>query len=128
MRQFGEIVLVSELLDPHDRNPKDRPTVVVTPTADIDPTLPLQIVAITTFLPDPLPDDHVLLPFYHPRHPRTGLNKRCAAVCFWLARVEDSRVLRTIGFVPGRQMLEIEVVLARLKDEAVKRDSEPLAA
>jgi mRNA-degrading endonuclease toxin of MazEF toxin-antitoxin module len=114
MREFGQIVLVSDLLDPQGRNPKTRPAVIVTPTAEIDPRLPLQVVAVTTFLPDPLPADHVLLPWQHPRHPRTGLNKRCAAVCTWLARVDEGRVIRHVGIVPGRQLLEIESILARL--------------
>ena len=37
--------------------------VVVTPTADIDAGGSIRVVAITTRLPNPLPDDHVLLPW-----------------------------------------------------------------
>lgn len=113
-RAYGEIVLVSALLDPQGRNPKDRPAVIVTPTGEIDPALAFQVVAVTTLLPDPLPDDHVLLPWQRPRHPRTGLNRRCAAVASWLARVDEARVIRSVGVVPGRQLLEIAAVLDRL--------------
>jgi len=116
-RAYGEIVLISALLDPQGRNPKDRPAIIITPTAEIDPSLPLQVIAVTTFLPDPLPDDHVLLPWQQPRHPRTGLNKRCAAVCSWLARVDESRVIRSVGFVPDRPLVEIAAILARLTGE-----------
>jgi mRNA-degrading endonuclease toxin of MazEF toxin-antitoxin module len=114
MRQFGDIVLVSSLLDPQGRNPKDRPAVIVTPTAEIDPLLPLQVAAVTTFLPSPLPDDHVLLPWQRPRHPKTGLNKRCAAVCSWLARIDEDRIIRHVGIVPGKQRVEIVSILAKL--------------
>jgi mRNA interferase MazF len=117
MRAYGEIVVVSDLLDPQGRNPKDRPCVVVSPTTDIEAGLPLQVVAITTLLPDPLPDDHVLLPWQPPRHPRTGLNKRNAAVCSWLAWVEEDRVIRPVGFVPGKQLLEMARVLERIAAE-----------
>jgi len=118
MRAYGEIILVSALLDPQGGNPKDRPAVIVTPTREIDSTSPLQVVAVTTLLPDPLPDDHVLLPWQLPRHPRTGLNRRCAAVVSWLARVEEARVIRTVGLVPGRQLREIAAILVRLSGES----------
>lgn len=114
MRFYGEIILISALLDPQERNPKDRPCVIVTPNADLDTGLPLQVVAITTFIPDPMPDDHVLLPWQPPHHPKTGLNKRNAAVCSWLARVAEDRVIRSVGFVPGKQLMEIAEILARL--------------
>lgn len=120
--RYGEIVLVSAILDPQGRNPKDRPAVIVTPEDRIDEGQSIEIVAITTLIPDPLPDDHVLLPWHRPKHPRTGLNKRCAAVCSWLAWVDESRVIRSVGFVPGRQLLEIASVLRRLRGESEADD------
>ena len=77
---YGDIIPVAALDDPRGRNPKDRPAVVVTPTDEIDETGSVETVAITTILPDPSTDDHVLLPWQRPDHPRAGLNKRCAAV------------------------------------------------
>ena len=38
------------------------PAVVVTATADIAADKPVRVAAITTRLPKPLPEDHVLLP------------------------------------------------------------------
>jgi hypothetical protein len=59
---------------------KLRPAVIVTPTDQLASGEPIDVVAVTSRLTDPLPDDHVLSP-WHPRgHPRTGLNRRCAAV------------------------------------------------
>jgi hypothetical protein len=79
---------------------KLRPAVVVTPTDRLSPAGPIDIVAITSRLPDPLPDDHVLLP-WHPRgHPRTRLNRRCAAVCTWLGRITEADVQDVAGIVP----------------------------
>ena len=115
---YGDIVIVSDLLDPRGRNPKDRPAVVVTPTDELDAGGPIYIVAITTTLPGVLPDDHVPLPWQRPRHPRTGLNKRNAAVCHWLALIEADRIDRVIGFVPNAELAMIGEALRRLADES----------
>jgi mRNA-degrading endonuclease toxin of MazEF toxin-antitoxin module len=114
MRTHGEIVLVSALLDPQGRNPKDRPCVVISPASEPGEGLPIKVVAITTLIPDPMPDDHVLIPYQRPRHPRTGLNRRAAAVCSWIEWIDEGRVIRPVGFVPARQLLAIAQVLARL--------------
>jgi hypothetical protein len=47
------------MTDPNGVNPKDRPSVVVTPTDEIDPEGPIVVVAISTLLPGPAPDDCV---------------------------------------------------------------------
>lgn len=115
--RYGDIVIVAGLPDPRGRNPKDRPCVVVTPSDQIEEEGPLDVVAITTLLPDPLPSDHVPLPF-HPQHRvRTGLNKPNAAVCSWLAEVEASRIVRAIGHAPNKHLLRIAAVLLSLRGE-----------
>ncbi|HEX8202782.1 MAG TPA: type II toxin-antitoxin system PemK/MazF family toxin [Isosphaeraceae bacterium] len=116
--QYGDIVIVAGLPDPHGRNPKDRPAIVVTPTDELRAGRPIFVVAITTTLTSPLPDDYVRLPWSRPRHPRTGLNSRNAAVCHWLAHVEESKVVRAIGRVPGRELIAIGDALHRLAGEA----------
>ena len=52
MHKFGDIVLVSALLDPQGGNPKDRPCVVVTNPATPLPENRQLVVAISTVLPD----------------------------------------------------------------------------
>jgi hypothetical protein len=86
---------------------KLRPAVIVTPTERLIPGGPFDVVAVTSRLTDPLPDNHVLLP-WHPRgHPRTGLNRRCAAVCTWLAQLVDSDIQDVAGLVPTPVMRSI---------------------
>ncbi|MCI0462065.1 MAG: hypothetical protein L0Z62_34365 [Gemmataceae bacterium] len=58
--QLGSVVW-AELEDTNGFR-KVRPAVVVTATADIAAGKPVRVVAITTRLPNPLPDDHLLLP------------------------------------------------------------------
>ena len=103
--RFGQIVW-AELADANGVR-KLRPAVVVTPDNRITVSGPLEVVAVTSRLPDPLPDDHVLLP-WHPRgHPRTGLNRKCAAVCGWAARIAVGDVRSVAGLVPGPVLLDI---------------------
>jgi hypothetical protein len=109
--RYGDIVLVADFLDPNGVNPKDRPCVVVT-----DPKDPLTVgqhlvVAISTVVPTPLPSGYILLPWYQPHYPVTGLNKRAAAICSWIAEVAEDRILRKLGVVPGPQLIRIAAKL-----------------
>jgi hypothetical protein len=110
---YGSIVIVADMLDPHGRNPKDRPCVVVTRPGDA-PAGHQVVVAISTLLPDPLPDDYVPLPWHRSNHPRTGLNMKNAAIGRWVEVIEDSRIIRTVGIVPGKPLMALAEVLERL--------------
>ena len=108
--QFGRIVWV-EIADRNGIR-KQRPAVIVTPTDRITTTNPLAVVAVTSRVPDELPEDHVLLPWHPQRHPRTGLNRKCAAVCSWLSQITTNDIQDVAGLVPGAELLEI---LAKIK-------------
>ena len=103
--QLGRIVW-AEMVDAH-RIPKLRPVVIVTPSDRITPAAPLDVIAVTSRVPEPLPNDHVLLPWHAHGHPRTGLNRKCAAVCTWVARIRHTDIRDVAGVVPGAVMLEI---------------------
>lgn len=103
--QFGQIVW-AEIADANGVR-KVRPAVVVTPSDRIQTSSPLDVVAVTSHLPQPLPDDRVLLPWDRRGHPRTGLNRKCAAVCSWLARIAASHIQSIAGVVPGPILLDI---------------------
>ena len=105
MLEFGRIVW-AELADANGK-PKLRPAVIVTPTDKITDAGEIEVVAVTSRLPQPLPPDHVLLPWHSQGHPRTRLNRKCAAVCSWLARIHTNSVQSVAGTVPGSIMLEI---------------------
>jgi len=114
---FGDIVIVTDLLDPQGRNPKDRPAVVVTPTDDLEAGRPVFVIAITTTLPERLPAGYIRIPWSRPRHPRTGLDAKNAAVCHWLARVDESRIARKIGRVPTKELAQITSYLQAIDEE-----------
>jgi|SRR4051812_4187328 hypothetical protein len=103
--EFGRIVW-ADLADANGIR-KLRPAVVVTSNDRIAPNRPVELIAITSRLPDPLPDDHVLLPWHAQGHPRTGLNRKCAAVCRWLCRALPEDIKEFAGIVPGKTLLKI---------------------
>ncbi len=102
---FGQIVW-AELADANGIR-KARPAVVITPGSPITAAGPLEVVAVTSWIPQPLPPDHVLLPWHSQGHPRTGLNRKSAAVCGWLARIAPGDIRSVAGVVPGQIMLTI---------------------
>jgi hypothetical protein len=71
---------------------KLRPAVVVTPSDELAQSRLIDVVAVTSRLEDPLPDEYVLLPWHARGHPRTRLNRRCAAVCTWLAQIAEGDI------------------------------------
>jgi mRNA-degrading endonuclease toxin of MazEF toxin-antitoxin module len=108
----GSIVFV-RVLDPRDKNAKIRPVVILTSATELGDADPHLAVAITSTLPQPLPNDHVELPWHAQKHPRTGLTKRSAAVCSWLLEVMGEDVIRIGGRVPDDKLLEILEKTAR---------------
>jgi hypothetical protein len=101
---YGQILLVSDVLDPDGQNPKTRPIVVVTPDVEIAEGGGLFGVAVTGTFPDPLPADAVELPWHRQGHPRTGLNKPAVAVCGWIVPIDSILIVKSKGFVPARQI------------------------
>lgn len=94
---------------------KTRPVVIVTPDDRLSTSGPLEVVAITSQLPQPLPADHVLLPWHAQGHPRTGLIQRCAAVCTWLTRIQRDDIQKVAGIVPGAILHDISKRIAAVQ-------------
>lgn len=95
---------------------RQRPAVIVTPTERITATNPLAVVAVTSRVPNDLPADHVLLPWHPQRHPRTGLNRNCAAVCSWLSEITANDIQDVAGVVPGAESLEIVTKIKTIQE------------
>ena len=106
----GRIVRV-ETGDPQGRNFKKRPVVIVHPTDEIKPGEPIVCVAITGEISRKVPDDCVLLPYQAGGHPRTGLKKRCAAMCSWFFEITEDQIIEYLGIVPKPHL---EAILTRV--------------
>ncbi|HEV3024802.1 MAG TPA: type II toxin-antitoxin system PemK/MazF family toxin [Pirellulales bacterium] len=108
---------------------KQRPAVIVSPTDQLKPARPFDVVAVTTRLAEPLPEDHVLLPWHPKGHPRTRLNRRCAAVCTWLAQIVDSDIRDVAGIVPSPIMVTILAkVASAIPPTATPPDADSIAS
>jgi mRNA-degrading endonuclease toxin of MazEF toxin-antitoxin module len=103
--QLGSVVW-AELEDSNGYR-KVRPVVVASPTEGIQAGQPMRVVAITTRLPDPLPEDHVLLPWERQGRARSGLRRRCAAVASWHAEIAVVDVQEVVGILPPAVMGEL---------------------
>jgi mRNA-degrading endonuclease toxin of MazEF toxin-antitoxin module len=104
----GQIVTV-ETLDPQGRNAKERPVLIITPTACIQGEAEIVAVAVTSTFTKPLDPTEIPLPWHRQGHPRTRLNRECVAKCHWLVRFRPSDVRHQAGVVP-------QVVLQRILD------------
>lgn len=100
-------IIFATVLDPQGRNRKTRPAVIISETKQIQTDGRIACVAITSSLPDKIPEDCVLLPFHPAGKVRTGLQKRSAAVCSWLFDTSEDEIEKYIGIVPSELMKEI---------------------
>ena len=106
----GRIVWV-ELLDPQGRNPKVRPAVVLTSTAEIAATGTIRVAAGTSDVGSVPADEGVTLPWLATGHPTTKLTRPSVAVVTWIADVPASAV-RVAGTVPLKPFLELTAKVA----------------
>jgi len=91
---------------------KVRPAVVVTPTAEIAPGKTIRLVAITTRLTVPLPNDHVVLPWDPQGRARSGLRRKCVAVASWQSAILVEDVQQVVGVLPPATMNELLTKIA----------------
>jgi len=80
---------------------------VITATDEIVMDAPVVGVAVSTLVREPLPADHIELPWHIHGHPSTGLRKRSVAVCRWLVEVHPSDLEPTDAYVPSKTLLRI---------------------
>jgi hypothetical protein len=109
-------IIIAPIVDPQGRNPKNRPAVVITPTADILPGGAVQVVAVSSQTDRAANAVCVPLPWQRPNgHPRTRLNEQCAAICTWLVDVPISDILGYKGITPDKSLFEILRIVRDLR-------------
>jgi len=101
-----------EVRDPQNRNAKTRPAVIVSRADEIESEGLIDCVAVTSMIPDDLPDDCVLLPFSAGGRSRTGLKMRSAAMCSWLFEITEDKIEKYIGVTPQKAL---DAILAYLE-------------
>ena len=109
----GAIVWVT-IPDPRGGNPKARPAVILTATAEIDPGGDVQVAAVTTLIGQASFSETVELPAESTGHPQTKLKKPCEVVCSWVVSVPAADTRDSGGFVPPDILAEILAKVQRL--------------
>jgi mRNA-degrading endonuclease toxin of MazEF toxin-antitoxin module len=99
---------------PNGVNEKRRPFVILTLSEEIARGQPIVAAAVTTTLPNPLTDEYVELPWNPTGAVRTGLKKRCAVCCRWVAELGQNDIEETCGHVSGGKLKEIIQKVMRL--------------
>lgn len=102
------------LPDPHGRNPKRRPAVVV---SDRQTSESLDVVAVSTSVSDPPPNDCVPLPWDPHGRASTRLRRRCVAVCSWAVVLTADQVEDTGGYVPAGELQRIFDLMEKIERE-----------
>jgi mRNA-degrading endonuclease toxin of MazEF toxin-antitoxin module len=117
--QQGRIVWI-ELLDPQGRNPKIRPAVILTSTAEIRPDGEIVVAALSSQVDQSPPELSVEVPWHRDGHPRTKLNRRNVVVCSWLATLPVSAIAEdgVGGLMPFAQMSRILEIVRSLRDDS----------
>jgi len=100
------------VLDPQSSNPKNRPVVIVTPTHEIVAGRPFVAIAITSQVPNNPSENYVLLPYQRNGRGRSGLRKKCAAMCDWAMELRHEDIVRYIGWAPTDKVTEITNYIA----------------
>jgi len=113
--QFGQIVL-AYLSDGKGRT-KERPVVIISPDDECNLGEPLQVVAITKGIEDPCPPYHFVVHTSNFLDPRTGLNAPCVAKCNWVREIDQSRVVRFLGYLNDELMEKILETVNTLCDD-----------
>lgn len=93
-------------LDDGNGNVKKRPAVVIE-IREVDSALFAHVVAVTTQLPEPLPENYVPLPWSRQATPKSGLRKKCAAVADWQQSIPIENVIEVVGIVSDVILIQI---------------------
>jgi hypothetical protein len=88
--------------------------VIVTPTDDIQTEGEVWVVGISTKHHLAPPEVQVELAWHPQGQCRSGLNKRCWAVCTWVQRIRLNSVRHFGGVLPGREMIAIASLISSL--------------
>jgi hypothetical protein len=113
-------VIRARVFDPQGRNPKVRPLVIVTPTAEIPRAAELVAIAITGEFATPLAPDEVELPYHPGGRAGSGLKKQCVAKCRWQCRIKPVDIIERKGYLG---VAKVEEILGKLAD--IEAEDEP---
>ena len=108
----GQVIQVA-VTDPRGRNLKPRPVVILTETDELADADAFVVAAISTKFTEPLPSDHVPVPWSRDGRAKSGLTERSVVKCRWLRRVQRKEVIGTLGHLPSAVVRDIMRIVTR---------------
>jgi mRNA-degrading endonuclease toxin of MazEF toxin-antitoxin module len=100
-------IINAEITDPHGKNKKCRPVVVLTSTEELARVDEFVVAAISSQFSDPLPPGWIFLPWSADGRAQTGLTKPSVVKCQWIRKIRREQVRSIRGWLPAKMMLEI---------------------
>lgn len=112
---FGQVV--EAYVDDRDGRVKQRPSLIISDDEECDRGEFLWVIAISTKIEDPLPNHHVLVHDGNRRDPHTGLERPSVVKCNWARKIKQTRVVRSLGWMPDNLLSAILEVYDRIVDD-----------
>ncbi|MDX2115813.1 MAG: hypothetical protein SFZ24_09395 [Planctomycetota bacterium] len=120
MEKKGDLrqgTIVWTLVTPPRGDPKVRPVVIITDTAEMLLNSPIVGLFVTTQFALPVEPPAVALPWSLPGHPATGLRKPSVVLCQFPVEFRASDVEGIAGYVPTKTLVRILQIVADLNAE-----------
>ena len=114
---FGQIVLAPVVDGTPDKNPKDRPCVIISKNTENDAGEDFLIIPITKDIPNPCPFYNIIIPHDNESRKITRLKYYSVAKCNWAFEIPQQRIIRPFG-----QMLDDTLLLIITAYDAILRD------
>ena len=102
----GQVVRIA-VPDPRGKNPKSRPVVILTETAELADNDEFVVACISTQFSEPLPQHCIPAPWSPDGHAKSGLRQPSVVKCRWLLKVKREDVEETLGHLSSATMLDI---------------------
>jgi mRNA-degrading endonuclease toxin of MazEF toxin-antitoxin module len=101
-------ILEATVPDRRGGNHKRRPLVIITPTEDIEPGKPFQVVCLSTKITEYPSIYNVFIPGPRPgKKAITLISQDCVAVCEWVLSIKESDIAGLLGPLPPRYLLQV---------------------
>jgi hypothetical protein len=111
----GRIVWLSDVRDLRGEPVGPHYAIILTTNEEYEAGEEIKAVVVSSKLQHAKPDEMVLLPWANARHPQTGFDRQCAAMCGWVVSVEETSIARYGNRIYGKLLLDIVECIARVR-------------
>jgi hypothetical protein len=112
---LGKVMLVKDLVDPQGNPARPHRAICLTTKDEHANGSPIIAVVVSSQLRLAATDCMVVMDKLWQKggHPQTGFDRRCAAICCWVVKVEEESILRYHNVVYGSVLQNVLDCVAR---------------